>query len=373
MVGSNCAVTVIMRICSCTLLSPKEVPVDLPSHFVLILIARLLATSLLFIVIPNMEPSKTPHGFCLKSSFSISNLLWKNRETSSHQDRSVLVDSEPMRNDEDEKSCLKADKPPFSYNALIMMAIRQSPDRRLTLSGIYEFIMHNFPFYRHNKRGWQNSIRHNLSLNKCFIKVARHDDDPGKGNYWMLDSCSEDVLIGSTSGKLRRRIPLGTRTGTSFASRRAAVRLMSTSSFYWPPVPPLVPLPSSVRTYHLETEHHVSAHTRLSTSPVHASRATYANPGGLTSFVKAHQEEFDFGLCSEENAWQRKFSTSIPTCTCCLQDQRSFGMISGQANFFKIPCGDWESANKTFLGQSVPSHSDLGRSWGDLCSLRLGT
>ncbi|KYO43905.1 forkhead box protein I2 [Alligator mississippiensis] len=101
-------------------------------------------------------------------------------------------------------------RPPYSYSALIAMALQHAPERKLTLSQIYQYVADNFPFYKKSKAGWQNSIRHNLSLNDCFQKVPRDEDDPGKGNYWTLDpNCEKMFDNGNFRRKRRRRAEQG--------------------------------------------------------------------------------------------------------------------------------------------------------------------
>uniref|UniRef100_G1Q5G2 Forkhead box I3 n=1 Tax=Myotis lucifugus TaxID=59463 RepID=G1Q5G2_MYOLU len=100
---------------------------------------------------------------------------------------------------------MKMVRPPYSYSALIAMAIQSAPERKLTLSHIYQYVADSFPFYQRSKAGWQNSIRHNLSLNDCFKKVPRDEDDPGKGNYWTLDPNCEKMFDNGNFRRKRKR------------------------------------------------------------------------------------------------------------------------------------------------------------------------
>ncbi|KAI9323324.1 fork head domain-containing protein, partial [Dichotomocladium elegans] len=82
-------------------------------------------------------------------------------------------------------------KPPVSYATLIAQAISSTQDKRMALHDIYNYIANNYPYYKVTQSDWQNSIRHNLSLNKAFVKVPRNDAQPGKGGFWAIDPTAD--------------------------------------------------------------------------------------------------------------------------------------------------------------------------------------
>lgn len=94
------------------------------------------------------------------------------------------------------------EKPPLSYIALIAMAIQNSPMKRLTLNEIYTYLQQRYDFFRGPYQGWKNSVRHNLSLNECFIKLPKGMGRPGKGHYWTIDPSSDSMFV---EGSFRRR------------------------------------------------------------------------------------------------------------------------------------------------------------------------
>ncbi|KAJ2000765.1 hypothetical protein H4R26_004464 [Coemansia thaxteri] len=108
------------------------------------------------------------------------------------------------------------EKPEYSYASLIAQSLIDAPTQRRTLNGIYEWIQTNFPYYR-TRQNWQNSIRHNLSLNKGFMKMKRDEAHPGKGSFWTFTPGYEACL---NAGHFK---PLRSRSGRAALAAAAAM------------------------------------------------------------------------------------------------------------------------------------------------------
>jgi hypothetical protein len=92
-------------------------------------------------------------------------------------------------------------KPRESYVALIARAILSSSNYQMLLVDIYAWIIHQYPYYGTlQSQAWRNSIRHNLSLNECFIREKKSKN--GRGHYWSIHPASLDAFI---KGDFRRR------------------------------------------------------------------------------------------------------------------------------------------------------------------------
>ena len=138
---------------------------------------------------------------------------------------STLMDSEHTT------SSSQCTKPPLSYIALITLAIKNSPLQMATLNEVYEYIVANFPYFRQNRQKWQNTVRHNLSLNDCFIKVPRHVlGVPGKGNFWTLHPNSGGMFNHGSLLRRRRRFRAKTCTRSSHRSHEFGSKLESRSA-----------------------------------------------------------------------------------------------------------------------------------------------
>ncbi|KAI6653327.1 forkhead box protein J3-like isoform X2 [Oopsacas minuta] len=95
-------------------------------------------------------------------------------------------------------------KPSHSYAHIIATAIKKSSNQKLTLNEIYSSILDTYPYFRNAAPGWKNSVRHNLSLNKLFKRVARPKGESGKGAYWEIDQSA--VLLVKREPKSLRKI-----------------------------------------------------------------------------------------------------------------------------------------------------------------------
>jgi hypothetical protein len=156
---------------------------------------------------------------------------------SNQSDSNDFNDDEDVEDDDDDNPTRK---PSFSYAQLITQAISSSHENQLTLNQIYTFISNKYPYYKINDKGWQNSIRHNLSLNRYFLKVARQNNEPGKGSFWRIDPKFQDKIMqqafnrkrsrSANRNKLNHEQSVSERTSPIFNTSTATNQTMSGSS-----------------------------------------------------------------------------------------------------------------------------------------------
>uniref|UniRef100_A0A3B4U3D1 Forkhead box O6 a n=1 Tax=Seriola dumerili TaxID=41447 RepID=A0A3B4U3D1_SERDU len=108
-----------------------------------------------------------------------------------------------------------------SYADLITRAIESTPEKRLTLSQIYDWMVRYVPYFKdkgdsNSSAGWKNSIRHNLSLHTRFIRVQ--NEGTGKSSWWMLNP------DGGKMGKAPRRRAVSMDNGTKYLKSKGRIR-----------------------------------------------------------------------------------------------------------------------------------------------------
>uniref|UniRef100_A0A8C7DT77 Forkhead box N4 n=1 Tax=Oncorhynchus kisutch TaxID=8019 RepID=A0A8C7DT77_ONCKI len=134
----------------------------------------------------------SPAGFYSNVSFNNQNLFTQPRLAPQNQD--LQPKSLP--------------KPIYSYSCLIAMALKNSKTGSLPVSEIYSFMKEHFPYFKTAPDGWKNSVRHNLSLNKCFEKVEnKMSGSSRKGCLWALNPAKIDKMEEEMQKWKRKDLP----------------------------------------------------------------------------------------------------------------------------------------------------------------------
>ena len=118
-------------------------------------------------------------------------------------DNSPVNSPEKTSSDDSAEEDKTHKKPNLSYLEMISEAILSSSEKKLVLNDIYDYLSDKYPFYKTSSPTWKNSIRHNLSIDECFVKKDRARN--GRGYYWAIhDACFEDFKSGIFSRRQAR-------------------------------------------------------------------------------------------------------------------------------------------------------------------------
>lgn len=91
-------------------------------------------------------------------------------------------------------------KPKEPYIALISKILLENAEKKMILQDIYDTLQEKYSYFKTAETSWRNVVRHNLSINECFIKAGRASS--GRGFYWAIHPACVDMF---KSGDFRRR------------------------------------------------------------------------------------------------------------------------------------------------------------------------
>uniref|UniRef100_A0A4W6DNK9 Forkhead box N1 n=1 Tax=Lates calcarifer TaxID=8187 RepID=A0A4W6DNK9_LATCA len=168
-------------------------------------------------------------------------------------------------------------KPIYSYSILIFMALKSSKTGSLPVSEIYSFMTEHFPYFKTAPDGWKNSVRHNLSLNKCFEKVeSKNGNSSRKGCLWALNPAKVEKMQEELH-KWRRKDPVTVRR--SMAKPEELERLVGARPDKLRSLPPYPGLSSRVGPIYSATSSSCSpAQLRPSCQPVRHPQYAHIRP-----------------------------------------------------------------------------------------------
>ncbi|KAI0388522.1 hypothetical protein F5Y17DRAFT_463621 [Xylariaceae sp. FL0594] len=112
------------------------------------------------------------------------------------------------------------------YAQLIWKAFMSRPDHTMTLQEIYQWFRNNTDKTQGEGKGWQNSIRHNLSMNAAFCKEDRqaspgdNSQESKKSSAWKLEDWAVDGVQSTTRYRPKNNTSTRRSGGGSAAQQR---------------------------------------------------------------------------------------------------------------------------------------------------------
>ncbi|CAD5123566.1 unnamed protein product [Dimorphilus gyrociliatus] len=129
--------------------------------------------------------NKSPNEYCVRPDISCS-LDVGSRLTDYFIPRTMNI---PLSSSNDMRT---PKNPSVRYVKLIAEAILSKEDNRMFLQQIYNYIAEKYTMYSRDARGWKNSVRYNLSLNRCFVKTNLAGKK--KGHWWTIHPVCIDAF-----------------------------------------------------------------------------------------------------------------------------------------------------------------------------------